>query len=206
MIPQLHIITDDRILGQPRFIDVATDLLVVLQRRFALHIRAKTLSAARVFEIVNALAARAHFVKAPLIVNGRADIALAFDDVGCQLGVASLPVTKTRELLPRPRLLGYSAHDAREASAAERDGADFILAGSIYATPSHTDVAPGGVALLGGIVEACSVPVLAIGGITTERVPEVLRTGAFGIAVIRAVWDRPDPVRAAGELGRALES
>jgi thiamine monophosphate synthase len=92
VIPQLHIITDDRILNQPRFVGVATDLLVVLQRRFALHIRARTTSAAKVFELVNALAAKAHFVKAPLIVNDRVDIALAFDDAGLQLGVASLPV------------------------------------------------------------------------------------------------------------------
>jgi thiamine-phosphate diphosphorylase len=206
VIPQLHIITDDRILAQPRFVEVATDLLVVLQRRFALHVRAKDLPAARVFEIVNALAAKADFVKAPLIVNDRVDIALAFDHAGCQLGAASLPVARVRELVPRPRLIGYSAHAADEASRAESEGADFVFAGSIYATDSHPDRGAAGIALLDGVVGACSIPVLAIGGVTAARVPEVLRTGAFGIAVIRAVWDAADPVKAAEELGRALES
>jgi thiamine-phosphate diphosphorylase len=206
VIPQLHIITDDRVLEQPRFVEVATDLLVVLQRRFALHIRAKNTSAARVFEIVNALAAKADFVKAPLIVNDRVDIALAFDHGGCQLGAASLPVARVRQLLPKPRLIGYSAHAADEAVRAENEGADYVFAGSIYSTASHPDQRAGGIGLLDGMVAACSIPVLAIGGVTAERVPEVLRTGAFGIAVIRAVWAAADPVKAAEDLGRALES
>jgi thiamine-phosphate pyrophosphorylase len=206
VIPQLHIITDDRILNQPRFVGVATDLLVVLQRRFALHIRAKGTSAATVFEKVNALAGKAHFVKAPLIVNDRVDIALAFDHAGLQLGAASLPVAKARELVPRPRVIGYSAHSEPEAAAAETDGADFILAGSIYATRTHPGHEAGGIPLLEAMVAACSIPVLAIGGVTAARVPELLRTGAYGVAVIRAVWDAADPVKAAEQLGRALES
>jgi thiamine-phosphate diphosphorylase len=119
---------------------------------------------------------------------------------------ASLQDAKFRELAPRPRTIGYSAHSEREAAAAETDGADFILAGSIYATRTHPGHEAGGIPLLERMVATCSIPVLAIGGVTAGRVPELLRTGAYGVAVIRAVWDAADPVKAAEQLGRALES
>ena len=203
-LPALHILTDDSVLHRPSFIPVATDLLVTLQRRFALHIRAREHSANQLFQILNELAAKARFVGTALLVNDRADLALAFDDVGVHLGVRSLPVSRLRELAPAPRRIGYSAHSAEEAVAAERDGADFVFAGTIYASTSHPAGMPGGVQLLSATVEACSMPVLAIGGVTPARVPEILSTGAYGIAVIRAVWDAPDPVQAAEELAKLL--
>lgn len=204
--PALHIVTDDEVLSRPDFLTIATELLVVLQWRIALHVRGKTTSTAHLFNITNALAAKAQYVGTHLLVNDRADIALAFDAAGVQLGARSLPVERVRSLLPRPRRIGYSAHSAGEAQAAERDGADFVFAGSIYPTASHVDVAPGGPSLLTGVVDACSVPVIAIGGVDAARVPEVLSTGAYGVAVIRAVWHARDPVQAAEELVKILES
>ncbi|MGQ0813015.1 MAG: thiamine phosphate synthase [Gemmatimonadota bacterium] len=204
-LPRLHIVTDDRILSQPEFLPVTIDLLVVLQRRFALHIRARHLPANQLFHIVNELAAKAEHVGTALIINDRADIALAFDNVGIHLGTRSLPVRSVRELAPTPRRIGYSAHSAQEAAAAERDGADFILAGTIYQSATHPAAAPGGPALLSGIAEACSVPVIAIGGVTAAKVQEVLSTGAYGVAAIGAVWQAADPVQAAEELVKLLE-
>lgn len=204
--PALHIVTDDEVLSRPDFLTVAAELLVVLQWRIALHIRGKATATAHHFNLANALAAKAQFVGAHLLLNDRADIALAFEHTGVQLGARSLPVASVRTILPKPRRIGFSAHSASEAQAAERDGADFVVAGSIYPTASHVDVAPGGTSFLTGVVDACSIPVIAIGGVDAARVQEVLSTGAYGVAVIRAVWNARDPVQAAEELVKILET
>lgn len=204
--PALHVVTDDAVLSRPNFVDVATELLVVLQWRLALHLRGRATPTSKLFSIANALAARAEFVKTQLHINDRVDVALAFDRTGVHLGARSLPVDRVRELLPRPRRIGYSAHSAGEAAEAERAGADFIFAGSIYASASHPAVAPGGIGLLTEVVDTCSVPVIAIGGIDAAKVQEVLSTGAYGVAVIGAVWNARDPVQSAEELVKMLES
>jgi thiazole tautomerase (transcriptional regulator TenI) len=118
----------------------------------------------------------------------------------------SLPVGTVRAMAG-PRLgIGYSAHDPNEAGEAERAGADFLFAGSIYPTSSHVETTPGGLGLLAECVDACTKPVLAIGGVNAQRVSDVLSTGAYGIAVISAVWNAADPVHAAQELVTLLES
>jgi thiamine-phosphate diphosphorylase len=205
VIPRLHLVTDDAVLQQPNFIKSATELLLVLQRRIALHIRARELSAKTIFGIVRELQPRADTVGALLVVNDRADIALTAGAPGVQLGARSLPISVVRSL--RADLtIGWSAHSAEAAAAAEREGANFIFAGSIYPTATHPGIAPGGTHLLEKCVAACEIPVLAIGGVTAERITEILRTGAYGVAVIRAVWSAPDPVPAAEELVRLIES
>ena len=204
MIPPLHIVTDDVVLQQSSFISIATELLLVVQRRAALHIRAHTISAARLTEIVSSLTPRAESVGAWVIVNDRADVALVTGATGVHLGARSMPVQSVRALKPDFRI-GFSAHDAEAAAEADRAGADFIFAGSIYPTASHPGRAPGGVPLLAGCVAMCSKPVLAIGGVTHERIAEVMRTGAYGVAVIRAVWQARDPVLAAEQFAKLLE-
>lgn len=202
---RIHIVTDDDVLRRSDFQNIAVHLLVTLQRSIALHLRSRTATGAELFRLANELAAKCQFVGSDLLVNDRVDVALAFDHVGVELGARGIPIRQVREVLGSTRRIGYSAHAAAEAAQAERDGADFILAGTIYQTPSHPAVRPGGIALLGDIVDACSVPVIAIGGVTAARVLEVLSTGAYGVAVIRAVWDAPDPVQAAAEFAKIME-
>lgn len=203
-LPKLHIVTDGAILRRADFLTVAVELLVTLQRHIALHLRGPGVAATELFHLANSLAAKSAYVGTRLLVNDRCDIALAFDDVGAHVGAAGLPLPEVRRLLPRPRLVGYSAHTAAEAAGAEAGGADFIFAGTIFETLSHPGRSPGGVALLSAITDACSVPVIAIGGVTAERVPEVLSTGAYGVAVIRAIWDARDPVHAAEQFAKML--
>ena len=204
MIPQLHLVTNDDVLRQPNFVATAIDLLLVLQRRVALHIRAKQLPASRLFQITRELSEKAEFVGALLVVNDRVDIALTAGARGVQLGAASLPVATVRAMAGTRLPIGYSAHSAEEAAAAEREGADFLFAGSIYESASHPGAPAGGLPLLNACVNACSNPVLAIGGITAERVPEVIRTGAYGVAMISAVWHASDPVLAADQIANLL--
>jgi thiamine monophosphate synthase len=79
------------------------------------------------------------------------------------------------------------------------------MAGAVYETASHPGVTPAGLALVERLAPM-DLPVIAIGGVTIERVPEVCGAGAAGVAVIRAAWSTPDPVAAAGDLCDALEA
>lgn len=205
MIPRLHLVTDDAVLRQSGFINTAADLLRSLGGDVALHVRAREHSASIIFQIVSELESVAATAGAALIVNDRVDIALTAHAGGVQLAARSLPVAAARALIGG-RLLGYSAHSAGESAAAARDGADFLLVGSIYDTATHPEATPAGIALVADSVAACSIPVLAIGGVTPGKVAELRAAGAHGVAVIRAVWSAPDPVQAARELAKLLEA
>lgn len=205
MIPRLHLVTDDAVLRHADFVAHAAAVLRALRDRVALHIRAHQLSASTIFQIVAELQPVAAASGAVLLVNDRVDVALTARAHGVQLGRRSLPVPVARQLLGS-RMIGYSAHAEQESVAAERDGADFLLVGSIYQTASHPDAAPGGITLLERCAVVCSKPVLAIGGVTAARVAELRASGAHGVAVIRAVWSVPEPVPAAEELAKLLET
>lgn len=204
LIPRLHVITDDAVLARPDFLRVATEMLLVVQRRLALHIRAHSSSGAELFRITRELANKASFVNALLVVNDRIDIAIAAGAGAVQLGARTLPIADARALLPANMRIGYSAHAAAEAFAAQEAGANFILAGTIYPSASHAAEPAAGLALLHECVQECSAPVVAIGGITLERVSEVERTGAWGVAAISAIWHVADPVQEAEKLSRLL--
>lgn len=197
VVKKLHIVTNDEILQRADFADLATRMLE--DARVSLHLRAQKTSAAELFN----LATR---IQAPgLIINDRLDIALAAGIRGFHVGARGLPVKTARELAPNC-LLGYSAHSAAEAREAQDDGADFIFAGTIFPSASHPGSAAGGIELLRQITGACTIPVLAIGGVTLEKVAELRQVGVYGVAVISAVWDASDPVHAAREFARILES
>lgn len=108
-----------------------------------------------------------------------------------------------RRVIGDGALLGRSVHSAAAATAAA--GADYLLAGTLFATVSKPGVEPIGLGGLREIVSATWEPVYAIGGIRAERVPEILATGAVGVAVIGAIADADDPERAAARLRRAID-
>jgi thiamine-phosphate pyrophosphorylase len=206
LIPRLHLVTDDVVLQSTDFIRIAADVLRALERDVALHVRAHALSGGQLFDIVSALLPAARMANATLVVNERVDVALSTGAAGVQLNARGLPVARVRALLKDELQIGYSAHAADEAAHAARAGADFIFAGTIYQTASHAGQPAGGIALLAECVRAAHVPVLAIGGVTTARIPEILQSEAHGVAVIRAVWQAADPVQAARQFARLLES
>ena len=121
-----------------------------------------------------------------IIVNDRLDVALAAGAHGVHLRGDSMPAARVRRVTPPGFLVGRSVHDATEAAgAAEQGGVDYLIFGTVFATPSKPDRQVAGVSGLGAAVAATAVPVLAIGGITRERLSEVSRTGAAGWAAIR---------------------
>ena len=201
-LPRLHIITDDVVLGQSGFADRANGLLGTCGPRIALHLRSRALSGRTLFDLARTLGA---LEGARIFVNDRVDVALSAGAAGVQLRRDSLPITAARELLGETRLIGYSAHERLEAAAAAVAGADFVIAGTIFESASHSDAAPRGLEFLASVAEASPAPVLAIGGVTVERVRECRAAGAFGVAVIGAVWSAENPLRAARLMLAELE-
>jgi thiamine-phosphate diphosphorylase len=144
--------------------------------------------------------------RALLLVNDRLDVALAAGADGVQLAGHSLPPAAARAALGPQRLIGCSVHDATEAEAAARGGADFLLVGTLYPSRSHPGQAGAGPALIEEVRGAVDLPLVGIGGISALTARGVLMAGARGVAVISAIMAAPDPAAAAAKLRDALRT
>ena len=142
--------------------------------------------------------------KAKLIVNERADVALAAGAQGVQLGEAGPPVSEARKTLGGDALIGRSVHSLQSAVQAEDDGADFLLVGTMFASRSHPGETPAGPGLMREVSAKSRLPLIGIGGITPENATEVMKAGASGVAVITNILAAQDPKAAAAKLKEAI--
>ncbi len=195
----------DRVAGRPDFPDVAGALRRRLGGSLALHLRCREVPARRQHRLARRLRREAERHGGWCVVNGRVDVALTSGAQAVQLGAGSLPVEEARRVLGRGVPVGRSVHGAAEAREAAEAGANFLLVGTIYATPSHPDRPGAGPERVARCRASAPVPVVAIGGIDAGRVAEVREAGASGVAAIRAIWDAPDPVAAAAALREAWD-
>jgi thiamine-phosphate pyrophosphorylase len=144
---------------------------------------------------------------ARLLINDRIDVALAVDADGVHLTTTSLPARVARQLLGPDRLLGVSTHNLAEAQVAAEGGSDFLVFGPVFFTPSKAPYGePVGLDALRAVRAAVRLPILAIGGIKTANLDQVLAVGADGIAVISAVISADDPTAAAQALLATLRA
>lgn len=194
-LPRLHAITDERIARRPDLDDIAQQLAVIGGADLAFHARGRTLSGLEHFVLANRLSA---YPPSRLFVNDRLDVALAAGAAGVQLGHSSLGVDEAR-CLDAGWWIGKSVHDLPEAEAAHASGADYLVVGPVFPTPTHPDREPLGATRLSAIARL-GIPTIAIGGVTPERISAVRNAGAHGIAAIRALWDAVDPASAAGRM------
>ena len=178
------------------------DLLVVLEQALqggvrAVQLREKDLSGNELFVLAEKTRKLCQRYNALLFVNDRVDIALAVEADGVQLGTASIPIKTARDLLGPQKIIGASTHSLHEANEAVQHGADFILFGPVYFTPSKANYgSPQGLEALKKIVEKISLPVYAIGGIKPENIQDVRRIGVRGAALISAVISAKNPTEA----------
>jgi thiamine-phosphate pyrophosphorylase len=143
----------------------------------------------------------------PLILNDRVDLVLALNLDGVHLRANSLPVSVVRRLIGPNRLIGISTHSVEDVQRANYDGADYIIFGPIFDTPSKRSFgAPLGLKVLAEVCRNSMVPIFAIGGITSERVRDVRRAGAHGVAVIGALLTSADISGAVREFNTALQA
>lgn len=195
----LYLVTD-------RHQTAGRDLLWVLEQALAggvkaIQLREKDLNGRDLFWLADKCRKLCEQYRAALMINDRIDVALAVDAAGVQLGKLSLPIPTARQLLGAEKLIGASTHSLEEARAAEEGGADFIVFGPVYFTPSKARYgAPQGLITLKEIVEKTSLPVYAIGGIKVACISEAKHTGIRGVALISAVMSARNPKTATEEL------
>ncbi len=201
-VPQLHLVTDPEVCPFDRLLDLLP--VLVAAGVDAVHLRASDRAAGDLLAV--ALAAR-RLVMPPavLLVNDRIDVALLSEADGVQLPERGLPPEGARRLLGHGRLVGCSVHSVTAAERAAQAGADFLLFGNVFETASKPGRAAAGLQALEAVTRAVPCPVIAIGGITPERVPAVLAAGAHGVAVIRGILAAADQVAAVHAFRAALD-
>ncbi|HET9477563.1 MAG TPA: thiamine phosphate synthase [Dehalococcoidia bacterium] len=198
--PTLMLVTDRRLAGGE---DALVDAVAVAVESGvnAVQLREKDLPLAGLL----ALARRLREVtagRALLLVNGPLEVALAAKADGVHLPEGAAP----QGWGPEPRMIvGRSVHSLEAAVRAESDGADYLVAGTVYRTASHSAVQPSGLEIIRKVVSVARVPILGIGGITSKNAADVMRAGASGVAVISAILGAEFPGVAARELRDAVD-
>jgi thiamine-phosphate pyrophosphorylase len=181
-------------------------LVPLLQRALAagmpaIQLRERDLSARDLVTLACEVQAVTASRRSQLLINDRIDVALALEGVGVHLRSNSLPVSVVRQLLGTQRLLGVSVHAVEEVVSAQLQGADYIVLGPIYETPSKQTFGPPlGIHTLEKACRLVRIPIIGIGGVTAARAREMRRAGAFGVAVITAVLGAADVESATREL------
>ena len=198
----LYLVTDRRATA-------GRDLLWVLEQALeggvrAVQLREKDLGGRELLALAQKAKRLCDGYGAELFVNDRVDVALAADAAGVHLAADSMPAATARRLLGADRKIGVSTHSPAEVRAAARAGADFVVFGPVFATPSKTRFGdPQGTAALKAVTDGAGLPVFAIGGVTERNLPEIKAAGARA-ALISAVSEAPDPKAAARSILAAL--
>lgn len=157
------------------------------------QLREKDISSLDFYNIAVKLKKLVNSFNVPLIINDRLDIALAVDADGLHIGQEDLPIEVARKLLGPGKILGYSASTIEEAVYGEKNGADYLGVGAVYATGSKSDAGePIGIETLKKVKERVSIPIVGIGGIGISNMEEVKATGIEGVSLISAILGSQD--------------
>ena len=197
----LYAVTDRSWLGERTLAQVVEDVLkggaTFLQLREKELDREAILAEAREIQTI---VARYHV---PFVINDSVDIALACDADGVHVGQNDLMGRDVRALIGPDKILGITANTVELAVAAERAGADYIGAGAVFGTTTKQNAKNLSLDTLKAICQAVNIPVVAIGGINADNLPQLAGTGAAGAAVVSALFAQKDPEEAARRM-RAL--
>lgn len=170
-----------------------------------LQLRAKKLSRLEIEKLARTMqpVARDHGV--PLVINDYADIAAAVGSEGVHVGQDDDAVAKARAVVGSQCFVGKSTHSFAQAIAAQAEGADYIGFGPLYATGTKPDYVPIGLTDIAEVHRRVTVPIFCIGGVNTERLPEILAAGARRVVVVSAFLCAADVRSSVREVKAALE-
>lgn len=197
----LYLVTDRSFL---RGRDLVTAVLqAVAGGVTVVQLREKEASSRDFFQLALALKEALRPRHVPLIINDRLDIALAVDAAGLHVGQSDLPAKVARALLGPDKILGLSISKREEIQEGLEAGVDYFGAGPVFATGTKGDAgAPIGLDGLHRLRQATRLPLVAIGGINAENLPEVQKTGVDGVAVVSAIMGAPDIEKAAQRMAQ----
>jgi thiazole tautomerase (transcriptional regulator TenI) len=195
-LPILHAVTNDEIVARESFLEQAASFARAVRDRGAIHLRGHRQTGRRLYEIARRLVELQQDTGCWLVVNDRADVALATGARGVQLTSRSMSVRDARSV-SSALAIGASVHEVEEGVRAARAGADWAVAGHIFPSTSHPDEPERGPALVRAIAARAPIPIIAIGGVLPWHVPLLRGAGAHGVAAIRGIWDADDAGSAA---------
>ncbi len=205
-LPIIHAVTDGAAVCKPDFVAIAGRAMTEVKSRLAIHLRAPMLPGRMFYDIAVELAQLQRDFGAWLIVNDRVDVAAAVGARGVQLTSRSLSVADAMKVagdIP----IGASVHSLEDAVAAYDAGASWCVAGNVFPTTSHPGAPGKRVDFISILASAVPIPIIAIGGIKPEHVPELLDAGAYGIATIRGSgWNDQKGVLKDEPMGTVLDA
>jgi len=198
----LYLVTDRGLLGERDLVD---SIELAIQGGVTLvQLREKSVSTLKFLQLairVKEITSRFHI---PLIINDRLDIALAVDADGLHVGQDDLPMLKARELFPN-KLIGVSASTLAEALLAQEQGADYLGVGAVFSTATKTDATKVSLDQLELIKKSVTIPVVAIGGINSTNLQQVMATGIDGVSVVSAILAQENILKAAKQLQELIK-
>lgn len=171
----------------------------------AIQLREKDLSNRELLDVAYKMRRLTEKYNARLFINDRVDVAMCVNADGVHLGQLSIPVYAIRKIVSDKFMIGVSAHNLQEATAAVAGGSDFITFGPVYHTPSKLKYGePVGVESLRRVKEKLFVPIFGIGGIKHGNIKDVMQSGVHGVAVISGILRESDVKRAVGSYLKIL--
>lgn len=151
------------------------------------QLREKHVTSREFYDMAQNIKAITDEYNVPLIINDRVDIALAVGAWGVHLGQSDMPCTIARQVLGKDRIIGVSVHTLEEALEAEKDGADYLGCGAVFSTSTKKDAIDVSIDELKTIKARVKIPVVAIGGINENNLPQLKETKVDGVAVVSAL-------------------
>ncbi len=203
-IGKLCVITDTAIQKKYSHYEIAE--MAIKGGADIIQFRDKSMSSIELVETAEKIAALCRKHNVLFLINDRVDVTMIVSNSGgVHLGKEDISIKDARKLLGSRKIIGGTAHSLKEAVQREKEGADYIGYGHIYATGSKFKPdKPKGTAELRKILKKVNIPVLAIGGIGLGNIEEVIQTGVHGAAVIGSVLKSKDPIKAVRELRKRI--
>ena len=156
------------------------------------QLREKTLTTNQYYQLAKEVKEITDAYNIPLIIDDRLDVCLAVDAAGLHIGDDELPVLVARQVLGPDKILGVTAKTVKRALEAEEGGADYLGTGAIFPTTTKENAPITLISTLKTICQRVAIPVVAIGGLTSENIDQLMGTGIAGVAVVRDLMQAED--------------
>ena len=156
------------------------------------QLREKNLTTNQYYQLAKQVKEITDAYQVPLIIDDRLDVCLAVDAAGLHIGDDELPVSVARQVLGPEKILGVTAKTVKRALEAEEGGADYLGTGAIFPTTTKENAPITLISTLKTICQTVAIPVVAIGGLTSENIDQLIGTGIVGVAVVRDLMQAED--------------